>query len=1108
MPQLTLGLLGHFQAALDGQPVTGLAYAKVRALLAYLAAEPRPHSRDALADLLWPGQPAASARRSLRVALATLRQALGDPAAQVPFLLAARDSIQLNRASQIRLDLNSFVELLRDAHQHTHSDGALCSACAAWLAEATALYRGDFLQQLEVRDSMAFEEWVTPRREQLHRDTLEALAALAAYHEAQGHDSLARQYAWRTLALEPWDEAAHRCVMRVLARKGQRSAALAQYARCRTVLADELGAEPAGETTALFEQIRSGALARAMGSMPQATRSAPQAEQTPTAKQASAPIGPALPLPASLPTPLAPPSRPEHEAAGPSPSCNNLPAQLTAFVGREVELAQIAQLLADPACRLLTIAGAGGSGKTRLALQAAGAQSSAYTHGVYLVPLASISSAEFLVSAIAGSLGFTFSGSLDLQDQLLGYLREKHLLLVLDNFEHLLNGQRLVADILSSSPEVKLLVTSRERLNLYGEWVCELKGLAVPQAHALAQIEEYSAAQLFLGSARRARVGFSLSEAEKPAVIQLCRMLEGLPLGLELAASWVRVLSCKDIAQELLRSLDLLTTSSRHVPERHRSMRAVFEHSWNLLSAQERDAFRRLSVFQGGFERAAAEHVAGASLPVLAGLVDKSLLWRRPDGRYEMHELLRQYATERLMELLGAQETAHDKHSRHYLTFLRQQEQRLKNSQQQQAMAEIRSEIDNIRLALQRAIAQQWAKEVGQAAQALLVFYDIQGWLHEAEAIFRQAAGSFTDQATTVLPAASEARPKQLHAEGLERERSIGFGQVLAYQGWFSLRLGLIGKAKECFEHSVALLRRLDARSELGATLQFFSMVAWAGGDYPAAQAILQEGLTIYREQQSSWSIALCVGVMGNVAAALGNYAEAKHLLQQALALFKELGDPRSTALALSYLGPVAYSLGDYDEAKQWLQESLTLNREIADRWSMILCLNHLGAIAFLAGAASWPEAKRLHEESLAIAKELGDRREIAVSLSYLGHVTCALEQYPEAQQHLQAALQIATEGQMTPIALDVVVGIAMIMSHQPTAASAPSLTQTKERAVEILALVLIHSASGREAQDRARRLLAELAAELPHQAVADAQERGQARRLEEIVAEILAEKM
>lgn len=1090
MTHLALGVLGPLQVMRNEQPVSGLAYAKVRALLVYLAVEARPHSRDVLAAFLWPDQPSATARSSLRVALTILRRALGDLTAPVPVLLATRDSVQINPASTISLDVNTFADLLRSSAAHRHPAGALCPDCALRLTEAVELYRGEFLQNLEIRGSAAFEEWVTLRREQLHRDALAALDALATNHESRGDDDLARHYAWRTLALEPWDEAAHRCLMRVLARKGQRRAALEQYLRLRKVLVKELGSEPATETTALYEHIRTGTLARTVGSMPQAS---PAVTNLPIAS-------------ASVPTALI--ARDYTDL--PLAQRHNLPAQLTTFVGRAADLARLAELLADPACRLLTIMGAGGSGKTWLALQVAQEYLEAHQCSVYFVQLASISSADLLIPAIADSLSFAFNGPQEPRVQLLNYLREKQVLLILDNFEHVLDGVEILADIVTNAAKVQLLVTSRERLKLHGEWVYEIRGLAVPETPTAAHLEEYSSVQLFLQGARRAQTTFSLEAADKLAIARLCHMVEGLPLGLELAASWVRLLSCKEIVQELAQSLGFLTTSTPNLPERHRSLRAVFDHSWNLLSLEERNIFQRLSIFQGGFRREAAERVAGASLSLLAALVDKSLLYSDRLGRYQMHELLRQYGSERLAAASAEKETIHDYHSHFYLEFLSEQEPRLKSNQQQQAIADIKLEIGNVRLAWQWAVAQEWAKEMGQVTQTLWLFYDAQGWYQEAAALFGQAAEMLgSDRATQpvgmLAPRDFAQEPRSRGAD--EQERGIGLGQVLAQQGWFLLHLGLIGKARELFQQSVAILRRFHARVVLGDTLQMFSMVTWAGGDYQAAQAILQEGLAIFREQDSLWGIAVCLLCLGNVTALMGDYREAKQLLQQALALSKETGDPKVIGLVLSYLSPVANTLGEHSAAKQWLQENLTISRAIGDRWNMIVCFNQLGALAAQGDAEEWPEAKRLHEASLALSKELGNRREMAVSLNYLGYVTCALAEYPEAKQYFLTALQTAMEAQLAPVALDALVGQAILLSHEPTSEIVHDRAKKNQRAVELLALVLRHSASSQEVKEKAQRLLAEVAEELSPQQLAAAQERGQARKLDEVVAEILAEK-
>lgn len=908
------------------------------------------------------------------------------------------------------------------------------------LQEAIDLYQGDVLPD-------CYDDWILPIRERLRQTFIATLERLIGLLEQEHDYATAIRYAQRLQQCDPLHEATYRHLMRLYALQGDQASVQRTYAECVRCLQRELDAPPTTATSQAYEHL------------------------------------------VKVNTPLV------HR--------HNLASPLNPLVGRSAELTQIATLLADPACRLVTVVGAGGMGKSRLALQVAWGQIGHYLHGVYGVALHSIAAPDFLVSTIADALGFSFHGAQDPKVQLLNYLHEKEMLLLLDNFEHLLGGAGLLIEILTHAPAVKLLVTSRERLKLAGEWLYEIHGLAVPGHAEAAQMEGYAAVQLFTQHAKRVQVDFALSQATKPAVVRLCQLVEGMPLALEMAAAWARLLSCAEIVEELTQSLDLLTTASPNGLERHRSMRVVFDHSWHLLAPEEQQVFRRLAVFQGGFRREAAKQVAGASLSLLAALVDKSLVrWNRR-GRYELHELTRQYAVEKLAEVPTEKEMTQNRHCRYYLEFLCQQEEPLNSSQQQQTMAEIRGEIDNVRLAWQRAMTQKCAREMGQAAQTLLEFYDIQGWLHEGEMMSRQAVEALASKGKVTFLGSFAYEIENLK-EG-DRERGIGLGQVLAQQGGFLFRLGQIGKAQVLFQQSVTLLRRLGARVELGGVLPFFSMVAWAEGNYGEAQTILQEGLTIYREQNSSWGMALCLGVMGNVAAALGNYGEAKHLLQQALALFKKVGDPRSTALALSYLSPIAYTLGDYSQSKQYIQESLTLNREIADRWSMILCLNHLGAITYLESAANWPEAKRLHEESLTIAKELGDRREIAVSLNHLGYVTYTLEQNSEAQQHFLSALQLSIEGQATPIALAALVGLATLLCQQPGVESEPSPTKGKERAAELLVLVLHHPAAAQETKDKARSLWNELAATLSPAQLVAAQERGCGRTLEEVATKLLA---
>ena len=351
---------------------------------------------------------------------------------------------------------------------------------------------------------------------------------------------------------------------------------------------------------------------------------------------------------------------------------HNLPFQPTTFVGRTEELAAIKQLLNDPVCRVLTLLGPGGIGKTRLSIEAGTEQLQYHGNGVYFVPLTPVGSPSLIISAIASAIQVSFDGADDPCSQILRYLAEKQMLLIMDNFEHLLEGSDLLIAILQSAPNVKFLVTSRERLNIQEEWVLALEGLSFPTGESCQQLETYSAVQLFIQRARQIQANFSLIENAE-AVRTICQQVEGIPLAIELATTWLRAMSCPQITTHIASGLDFLSTPLRNVPARHRSLHVVFEQSWNQLLSAEQSVLMRLSVFRGGFDLAAAEQVAGASLMLLAGLADKSLIRINATGRYDLHELLRQYGAEKLRDA-GATEPTAQRHGDYFLKLAEEAE--------------------------------------------------------------------------------------------------------------------------------------------------------------------------------------------------------------------------------------------------------------------------------------------------------------------------------------------------------------------------------------------------------------------------------------------------
>jgi predicted ATPase/DNA-binding SARP family transcriptional activator len=916
MSRLALYLLGPPRFELDGEPIH-ISRRKAVALQAYLAMTKQSHRRDSLTALLWPEYDHSRARADLRRTLSVLNRTLGSG-----WLKVDRETAGLNWDADVWLDVLEFQARLTERRKHNHPPDQTCPACLTSLADAVSLYRDDFLAGFTLRDSPGFDDWQFFQTQELRDDLARALERLARGHGEGGELEPAIAYARQWVALDPLHEPAHRLLMQLYTGSGQRAAALRQYEECERVLGEELGLPPEEATTLVFQAIK-------------------ESRELPVAKE-----------PAALPTA---PSAAIHR--------HNLPVQLTPFVGREDALAEIAERLDDPACRLLTLVGSGGSGKTRLALEAGAAQLERFAHGVFFASLAPLGSIEGIVPTVASALGLSFHAGPEPQQQLLDYLRQKAVLLIMDNFEHLLDGVGLVAEMLRAAPEVKILVTSRARLNVEGETLFRVAGMRFPRQDALPDALQYSAVKLYLQSARRIRPGFELRDDNLSDVVQICRLVQGLPLAVVLAAAWVEVLTPAEIADqisgEIGQSLDFLETDVSDVPERLRSMRAVFDHSWCLLTEREREVMRALSVFRGDFTRQAAERIAGASLRELKGLADKSMLQRTPApsgplrhrGRYELHELLRQYAAEKLAQRPDAWERAHDCHSTYYTTAMQGwREDLVGGPQQRRALAEVEADIENARAAWNWAVERHQVPQLQKATNVLCQFYVWRRRSQELEASCRLAVDRLTP------------------AEPAGEQRVLA--QVLAWQGKF-----LPNKADaRLVNRSLALVERLEL----------------AGHDVrpEKAFALLRLGELAWRQ---------------------GHPEKSTQLLRQSLDLYRALGDSSSVAGALEELGVQGWHQGDHTLVKQCAEESLTIRRSLDDSTGMGVSLLNLGWAALLRGHLR--EAERYHQQSLASGQELGLYRETEVGLLYLlGTTYSVLGRFTEARSLLQEGLDVSTE--------------------------------------------------------------------------------------------------
>jgi predicted ATPase/DNA-binding SARP family transcriptional activator len=917
MKRLDFYLLGAPRLTLDGVPVS-LERRKALALLAYLALNSSPQSREVLAALFWPDYVTRQAFAYLRQAIWAIKDALG-----AGWLEAGREMVSLEVRPEFWLDVAAFRELSASCPpDHFTSDDL------ANLAAAVELYRGDFMAGFALPDSLQFEEWQFFQAEELRHDLRNVLEKLNAGYAELGDPGKALPYARRRVALDPLDEAAQRALMRLFAISDQRSAALRQYELCAKTLKEQVGAAPEPETTALYEQIRSGKYPGQTGS---------DSARWVVAMGAS---------------PVEGSHAVEVVALQPTARLDNIPAQYTSFIGRTQELAELRQLLYDPACRILTLLGPGGVGKTRLSIQLAESQRAEFSHGVCFAPLASVDSPDGLIPALAKNLGLVFSAQGgDNRQQLLAALAPRQALIVLDNFEHLITDETvgLLLDIAAEARKVKLLITSRIGLNVAGEQHYLLSGMHTPELSVVDADPQaaaaFTAVRLFIDRARRIDPGFELSASNQRPVIHICRAVHGMPLAIELAAAWLELLSPDEIVAEIERGLDFLESELRDLPPRQRSLRAIFNSTWELLSQTERAIFMQLSVFQGGFTRLAAQEVANASLRDLATLANKSLLWRSADGRYEIHELLCQYAAEQLGKLPQEWQAAYERLAETFARQVFEDGERLKTADQLAAFKAIEADFDNIRLAW------QWVVEHHHFDLFQRLLFGFTSYL-DAQALERESV-AFLDAAIQEL--------ERLETPGNLEKRLLAellTQHSLTFSEWTT------NKSVVYLQRALELRKSLDPADQFGI---WYTLLADGYGlkvDDQAAFQMLRENLEILRQRGDRWGMAL----------------------------------------TLLRLGERYAWTGAADEARQSFEEAAELFRSLGDQYQLADCLNNLARLA------DQQQAESMHQQALDIYEKLGNRAAIGQTLFELGHDFVAKGDYPQALTYYQRSLDCSIE--------------------------------------------------------------------------------------------------
>lgn len=858
---LSLKLLGAVEVSLNSKVLRGFRSQKEPAILIYLAQTGQPQRRETLAELLWESSSTEQSLSNLRTALTRLQKQVGD------VLDVSHRSLALAPTVQHQVDSVMLPQVLAGV-------GPIESAEQARdLQTVLANYRGDFLADFQLRNAPCFDSWVATTREAVRREVLAAYAKLGQYAlsgaDVPGGIALARRW----LQVDALDEAAHTLLIRLLLAAGDRREAVAHYDACAALFRSELGVAPPAAMSALLREAR--------------------------------------------PTPSVTP-RPQAAAR------HNLPAAYDRFVGRERVQQELHQRLDQPWCRLATIVGPGGVGKTRLATTIARSRLGRYPDGVWLVELANLDPnddnlAEAMAVEIATTLDLRFAGSASPAEQLLAHMEHKRLLLVLDNFEQLLDGAQLVLDVVQRCEGVQLLVTSREPLRLRAEWTVALVGLSFPSDGRDASHSE--AVELFV--ARRAQQQWhALADHDLDAVRTICRMVEGLPLAVELAAALAASVAPQAIVEQLHQGFDVLRSTLHDLPQRHHSLAIMFELSWRMLAPELQTRLARLAVFRGGFALPAAQQVTDADAEQLAALAETSLLARNEArDRYTLHPVIRAYAAERL----PADDRAADKHTRFFLALLAQHSAPLQGSRPQLSIAALEPDIDNLRLAWQSGLTTGQADQLTPALASLSTYYQLRGLAQEGESVMQATAASATGWGDAGAALATYA--------GLERAR-------------FQNRLGRYWLAIMTLKAAVQLARQRGDRWAEGMAHVLWGEALWRLGEYDASRSKLAQALAVAHASDATRIVGWCHHHLGVIDDIQGRYDAAHEHLQRACAAWRSLDNASALSVSLNSLGLVCYHQGELQAALETLKSAMALCTQLDNRHMQALLLNNLSLVA------------------------------------------------------------------------------------------------------------------------------------------------------------------
>lgn len=990
---LNLSFLGTYSAKTENTVIQGFESAKVRALLAYLMLESdKPQSRDHLIGLLWGEGDDTKASKNMRQALSNLRKTIQDTDPENPFLLMVSDTIQANiNNPHIWLDTRVFEKLISECEQHPHRRIETCTACANRLGRAAQLYRGGFLHGFNLKDSEYFQDWLVSRREYFHQKMIGVLEQLAGYHQQRHEYKTAIEYARRLISMDEWREESYILLMRLLYGSSQRSDALKLYQKCSRILRDEFGVEPQPETVQLYQEILNNRIPADRSVLPQ----------------------------------------------------NNLPAFGTTFVGRQKEFLHIVECLQAKDRRLVTVMGPGGVGKTRLAIQIGQDQLYSFQNGVFWVLLENIETPNALPDIIANAVGMELPAKGDARSHVLTFLRHRDILLIFDNYEHLLPATEFVAEILNRAPGVSILITSRESLHLQIEWVFELTGLPLQAKEK----EELPAAVLLLEQrAQRLEPQFRIStDEEYKDALHLCELLDGLPLGIELASGMLKKYTCGEIAEQVSENIRTLASSLRDIPSRHRSLWVVFEHSWDLLSTEEKQAFAALGVFSSRFTATAAYEICTTASGLLDDLCRKSLVRQLGRDLYSLHPLLQQYARKK-QGLIGiSEEEINKKFQKYYGSFALKGERGMKSERVQQALDDFSNEWVNLIASWNIALAGRDIKALDMLLSPFFWFFEIRGKIYEGETLFQVAL--------SVMETLKEDQMKSRNF----------YYRLLVYYGWLSFRRGQTDRAAQYLGQAVEQGFDTLIVSEQIFSITHLGSIYYEMGQKTKAHELHEKAMRLCVENQAFWEEALTCNHYGSMLSMDGNLDQAEKILKQGAGIAEVNQFTWIIASILSNLAVLVYFRQDYQTAIDLFLRSNEKSSQYGDLHRSP-SVNHNNLAECYALMGQLDKASEHLETALYHFKECGNVVFLPYVYNTLATIHLQANKYNEARQALDDGIKSAVENQMQAVLNNLLVDYARFFL----------LTGRSQDAARIVHYVTTSASTIKEGQDKSSQLFEE----------------------------------